>query len=79
MREVVQANRSKIAHNRADGLGTKHPLILGLKSFESRLHWHFMQKLESEPTLEVQHMHAAHADIRDESLSDIESQRRLNA
>lgn len=80
-REVVQATRTTVAKQRAKGMDTKHPLILGLRSFESRLHWrcHFMQKLESEPTLELAHMHKAHIGIRDELLNDTESQRRLVA
>ncbi len=81
MREVVQACRTTIVNSRTEGIETKHPLILGLRSFESRLHWHchFMQKLESEPTLEHKHMHSAHNGIRDEHYQDIESQRRLIA
>ncbi len=81
MREVVQATRATTAQNRADGLATKHPRILNLNSFERRLHWHchFIQKLESEPTLEIKHMHTAHIGMRDEQLSDTESQRRLVA
>lgn len=80
-REVVQATRTTVAQQRAKGMDAKHPLILGLRSFESRLHWrcHFMQKLESEPTLELAHMHKAHIGIRDELLNDTESQRRLVA
>lgn len=81
IREVVQACRHTILKNRENGLNAKHPLILGLRSFESRLHWHchFMQKLESEPTLEQQHMHSAHSGIRDEHYLDSVSQQRLMA
>lgn len=81
MREVVQATRVTTAQNRVEGLATKHPRILSLNSFERRLHWHchFIQKLESEPTLEIEHMHTAHIGMRDEQLSDTESQRRLMA
>ncbi|MDD3354689.1 deoxyribodipyrimidine photo-lyase [Zoogloea sp.] len=45
--------------------------LAGLKSFESRLHWHchFIQKLESEPTLETQEMHGAFAGLRDAHFS----------
>ncbi len=34
-------------------------VLAGLKSFESRLHWHchFIQKLESEPEIEMQNVH----------------------
>ncbi|MFV1921195.1 MAG: deoxyribodipyrimidine photo-lyase/cryptochrome family protein [Methylotenera sp.] len=81
IREVVQACRNTVAQQQAEGLNTRDPLILGLRSFESRLHWHchFMQKLESEPTLEHQHMHSAHAGIRDEYYQDTESKKRLIA
>ncbi|HEY3301154.1 MAG TPA: FAD-binding domain-containing protein [Methylophilaceae bacterium] len=81
MREVVQANRLAIAENKADGLSSQHPLMRGLHGFESRLHWHchFMQKLESEPTLEVQHMHSAHANMRDETFNDSTSKIHLKA
>ena len=81
VREVVQACRNTVLNNRAEGFIAKHPLILGLRSFESRLHWHchFMQKLESEPTLEHQHMHSAHNDLRDEGYTDDESRQRLAA
>lgn len=81
MREVVQANRLAIAENKAEGLSSQHPLIRGLQNFESRLHWHchFMQKLESEPALEIHHMHSAHANLRDEALNDSTSRVRLNA
>jgi deoxyribodipyrimidine photo-lyase len=81
MREVVQASRMKVAQLQAEGLSHTNAFILGLNSFESRLHWHchFMQKLESEPTLEIQHMHSAHVGMRDEKLNHIDSQRRLNA
>lgn len=81
IREVVQACRNTMLNHRAKGLHAKHPLILGLRSFESRLHWHchFMQKLESEPTLEHQHMHSAHSGIRDEDYAGSVSQQRLKA
>ncbi len=80
-REVVQATRTTVAEHRSEGIEAKHPLLLGLRSFERRLHWHchFIQKLESQPTLEIAHMHKAHIGIRDEQLSDMESQRRLAA
>jgi len=80
-REVVQATRATVAEHRSEGLDAKHPLILGLRSFERRLHWHchFIQKLESQPTLEIEHMHTAHIGMRDEQVTDAESQRRLAA
>ena len=81
MKEVVQATRdrrtwaSEVPHLFPTSLNS------GLIGFESRLHWHchFMQKLESEPEMEFENLHHAHDGMRDESLSDIESQQRLQA
>jgi deoxyribodipyrimidine photo-lyase len=81
MREVVQASRERqFWANEAPHLFSKS-LSAGLAGFESRLHWHchFMQKLESEPEMEFQNLHHAHDGIRDELLSELESQRRLQA
>ena len=81
MREVVQASRERqFWANEAPHLFSKS-LSTGLAGFESRLHWHchFMQKLESEPEMEFQNLHHAHDGMRDELLSDDESQRRLRA
>lgn len=85
MKEVVQATRDRrtwaaqeLANQKASHMFPKS-LNAGLIGFESRLHWHchFMQKLESEPEMELENLHHAHDDMRDEALSDIESQRRL--
>ncbi len=42
-------------------------LLAGLKSFESRLHWHchFIQKLESEPEIETQNVHRGFDGVRE--------------
>ena len=39
-REIIQATRATVAEHRSEGLDAKHPLILSLRSFERRLHWH---------------------------------------
>ena len=79
MKEVVQATRERRMW--AAQVPHQYPASLnaGLIGFESRLHWHchFMQKLESEPEMEFANLHHAHDDMRDETLSDVESQRRL--
>lgn len=79
MREVVQATRDR--RTWANEVPHMFPsrLNAGLIGFESRLHWHchFMQKLESEPEMEFENLHHAHDNMRDELLSDTESQRRL--
>jgi deoxyribodipyrimidine photo-lyase len=43
-----------------------HGALEGLKSFESRLHWHchFIQKLESEPEIEIRNMHRGFDGVR---------------
>lgn len=42
--------------------------LASLKSFESRLHWHchFIQKLETEPSVEHRHMHRGFDNLREE-------------
>lgn len=46
-------------------------LLAGLKSFESRLHWHchFIQKLESEPAIETRNMHRGFDGVRAEEIN----------
>ncbi len=85
MREVVQRTREQRAYLN-DSLATNNSahqqrLIAGLAAFESRLHWHchFIQKLETEPALEFNHLHHAYNGIHEQHLSEIESQKRLNA
>ena len=81
MREVVQSLRERLSW--ANEVPHMFPsnLNAGLIGFESRLHWHchFMQKLESEPEMEFENLHHAHDGMRDEALSDPETNRRLQA
>jgi deoxyribodipyrimidine photo-lyase len=81
MREVVQATRNRRAWANEVPHMFPSSLNAGLIGFESRLHWHchFMQKLESEPEMEFENLHHAHDGMRDETLSDAESQRRLQS
>jgi len=53
----------------------------GLKSFESRLHWHchFVQKLESEPAIEHRNPHPGFDGLRNEGALDDDERRRLQA
>lgn len=59
----------------------KYPrnLINGLKAFESRMHWHchFIQKLESQPDIEIQNLHQGFNGIRDERYQSDEAKLRL--
>jgi deoxyribodipyrimidine photo-lyase len=79
MREVVQATRERRTWANEVPHTFPSSLNAGLIGFESRLHWHchFMQKLESEPEMEFENLHHAHNGMRDEALSDTESQHRL--
>jgi len=81
MKEVVQATRDRKAWSNAEPNMFPGTLNGGLTAFESRLHWHchFMQKLESEPEMEFENLHHAHDGMRDEALSDAESNRSLQA
>ncbi|BCM23847.1 cryptochrome/deoxyribodipyrimidine photo-lyase family protein [Methyloradius palustris] len=81
MREVVQATRARRVELKEMNDPETKGLAAGLVGFESRLHWHchFIQKLESEPEMEFQHLHPAYAGLRDEAMADVESQRRLQA
>lgn len=64
---------------------TSHPhramMLASLKSFESRLHWrcHFMQKLESEPEIELQCLHPATRGIRNEDGFTEQERKRFEA
>ncbi|MEE3624814.1 FAD-binding domain-containing protein [Nitrospirillum sp. BR 11752] len=63
LREVVQATRNRLA-DLPDG---PDPRRQGLAAFLSRLHWHchFIQKLESEPSLEWRNLHPGYDGLRE--------------
>ena len=52
----------------AEDAGRPRNVLPSLKSFESRLHWHchFIQKLESEPQIEMRNLHPAYDGIREQ-------------
>jgi deoxyribodipyrimidine photo-lyase len=69
IRQVTHA--LSLARDHWKGVGPAHTpsgLLASLKSFESRLHWHchFIQKLESDPTIEFRNLHRAYDGLRDE-------------
>jgi deoxyribodipyrimidine photo-lyase len=63
------------ANERPDGF------LASLKSFESRLHWHchFIQKLESEPAIELRNVNRGFDNLRNESKLTVEENARLAA
>jgi deoxyribodipyrimidine photo-lyase len=69
IREVVQATwAARSDWRKEDGHPRQRQMLASLKSFESRLHWrcHFIQKLESEPEIELECLHPATRGIRNE-------------
>lgn len=75
IRTAHQALQSKREHIRAlkavGGLG-KTPWLKSLASFDKRLHWHchFIQKLESQPSLEWQNMATVYDGLRENEFDD---------
>lgn len=69
MKEVVQALNRQYIRIKQNPHQFPKRLEIGLKGFESRLHWHchFIQKLESEPEIEYQNLHSVFNDMRDEA------------
>ena len=75
-----------VAHRRAE-LQAMRPaerpdgFLASLKSFESRLHWHchFIQKLESEPTIELRNVNRGFDNLRNEGELTVEENARLAA
>jgi deoxyribodipyrimidine photo-lyase len=70
VRQVV--NEVARARNHWRGLSTHEVppgMLASLTSFESRLHWHchFIQKLESQPSMEFKNVHRAYDGMRSES------------
>jgi len=65
MREVVQATESRLQQLN-DHPGAKHERQ-GLVAFMSRLHWHchFIQKLESQPSMEFENLHRGYDGLRE--------------
>ncbi|MCP9774466.1 cryptochrome/deoxyribodipyrimidine photo-lyase family protein [Cyanobium sp. WAJ14-Wanaka] len=64
LREVVQQTRQRRA-GLADATGDRY-WSRSLQRFDERLHWHchFIQKLESQPSLEFRELHPATAQLR---------------
>lgn len=66
MREIAQATRVRMRDLAADRSADARALRASLSSFSGRLHWHchFMQKLESQPSIEFRELHPALRGLR---------------
>lgn len=71
MREVAQATRSRLADIAAEPPSSDRAAwTKSLISFTGRLHWHchFIQKLESEPGIELRNLHGAYDGLRPDGI-----------
>jgi len=69
MREVVQQTREQIAQLPPQAFRHR----AGLTAFLSRLYWHchFIQKLESEPEIELRNMHRGYDQLREQDFNEV--------
>ena len=82
IRECVQATAQRRAELQAMHPGERpEGFLASLKSFESRLHWHchFIQKLESEPAIELRNVNRGFDNLRNEGELTIEENAKLQA
>ena len=73
----LQAQRVKVRERKAQGLLKKTPWLKSLSSFDKRLHWHchFIQKLESQPSLEWQNMATVYDGLREDEFDEARFER----
>ena len=66
MREVTQATQQRLQQLKETGAASSQQR-LGLNAFVGRLHWHchFIQKLESEPSIEFRNLHRGYDGLRE--------------
>lgn len=71
LREVVQATRNRAAETGSLPTELRGAWPRALRSYESRLHWHchFMQKLETNPSIEFRNVNAAFDGMRESDFS----------
>lgn len=71
MREVQQATDARVAELRNDD-GRDRRWLPSLSSFRSRLSWHchFMQKLEDEPSIELENFNRAYDGLREDEFDE---------
>ncbi|AKJ69435.1 deoxyribodipyrimidine photo-lyase family protein (cryptochrome) [Pandoraea thiooxydans] len=72
MREVVQATEQRMRQLEACEAPGASWQRQGLAAFVSRLHWHchFIQKLESEPSMEYRNLHRGYDGLREDEWDD---------
>ena len=68
MREVAQATWARIAEVKGMPSDMRGSWAMALRAYIGRLHWHchFMQKLESAPSIEFRNLHRAYDGMREE-------------
>ncbi len=73
MREVAQATNKRRLEIKTGETAPKSAWRGALSSFSGRLHWHchFMQKLESQPSLEHTNLHSAYDGVRGTGRDDV--------
>ena len=82
IRECVQATAQRRVELQAMPAGERPDgFLASLKSFESRLHWHchFIQKLESEPAIELRNVNRGFDNLRNEGELTMQENLRLQA
>lgn len=72
IREVSQACEQRKLEIQQMPYGTKSKWSSAMRSFSGRLRWHchFIQKLEDEPSIELENMHSAYKSLRDEAFNE---------
>jgi deoxyribodipyrimidine photo-lyase len=72
MRQIWQATQQQRECLRSSREPVEKAWWGSLKAFEARLHWHchFMQKLESQPSLEFENLHRACDGLREDEFSE---------
>jgi deoxyribodipyrimidine photo-lyase len=73
MREIAQATWTRLRDLKGEAAPDAKALRGSLVSFSGRLHWHchFMQKLESEPSIEFRELHPALRGMRPEAADPV--------
>lgn len=76
MREIFHALEQRITNNKQSGYG--HPINWqrSLTAFKSRLFWHchFIQKMEDEPQIEFDNMHASYDHLKRQEINTVHYQ-----